>query len=303
MIGPVNRRDRADDYKAGKRTGHDIATEEPPGVCMSRSLLRAESGMRPLGAADRADPLFLSGVERAMQVLSAFHAADRPLSLSEIARAAGIDRSAAQRIVHTLRATGHIRRGDDDRGYLPGIRILDHTLDALRLDPLIQHATPILIELRRSLRERVDLSIFDDLRMVYAVRMQSKRETFYATLVGHSVPTFCTSGGWAVMAALPEQAARDIVERSDRRPFTPRTLTDPDAIMARVRETRAMGHSLATEQVLIGETAMGAAVTGPGGRVRGAIHVAASLAEWTPAEFARRYAPLLTEAAQAISRF
>lgn len=282
---------------------HDPAADGKDQGLLSRSILRAESGMRPLGPDDRADPLFLGGVERAMQVLAAFHTADHPLSLTEIAAAAGIGRSAAQRIVHTLRVTGHIRRDEQGRGYLPGIRLLDHTLDALRLDPLIQHATPILIELRRSVRERVDLSIFDDLRLVYAVRMQSKREKFYATLVGHSVPTFCTSGGWAVMAALPEAGARDIIARSDRRPFTPRTLTDPDEIYDRVQQTRAMGHSLAVEQVLIGEVAMGAAVTGPGGRLRGAIHVAGSLSEWTPAEFARRYAPLLTEAAVAISRF
>ena len=211
---------------------------------MSRSTLRAESGGRPLSDADRSDPLFIQSIARAMQVLAAFHQVDRPLSLSEIARGAGIDRSAAQRIVHTLRTMGYIRRDEDDRGFLPGVGILDLTLDFLRLDPLIRRATPVLLELRRNVRERVDLSLFDDLRVIYAARMQSKRESFHATLVGHSVPTFCSSGGWAILATLPDDEVSDIIARSDRRPFTSRTLTDPAAIIEQVQAARNVGYAV-----------------------------------------------------------
>jgi len=269
---------------------------------MTRNTLRAESGVRYLSDEQRADPLFTNSIARAMQVLAAFHHADRPLSLAEIAQRADIDRSAAQRIVHTLRTMGYITRDAEDRGFLPGIRILDHTLDYLRLNPLIQRATPVILELRRNVRERVDLSLFDGQRVVYAARMQSKRETFYATLVGHSVPTFCSSGGWAIMARLDEAESRGIVLASDRRPFTPRTLTDPDAIMAEVAATRARGYSIAVEQILLGEVAIGVAVTGPQGRPIAAIHVAGSLSEWNPADFSTRVAPLALEAARAISQ-
>ncbi|MCD1625623.1 MAG: IclR family transcriptional regulator [Paracoccaceae bacterium] len=266
-----------------------------------RNTLRAESGVRYLSDEQRADPLFTNSIARAMQVLAAFHHADRPLSLADIAQGAGIDRSAAQRIVHTLRSLGYIRRDAEDRGYLPGIRILDHTLDFLRMDPLIQRATPVILELRRNVRERVDLSLFDGQRVVYAARMQSKRETFYATLVGHSVPTFCSSGGWAIMARLSEEEASAIVKASDRMPFTPRTLTDPDHIMEEVAATRARGYSIAVEQILLGEVAIGVAVTGPQGRPVAAIHVAGSLSEWTAQDFSTRVAPLALEAARAIS--
>ena len=268
---------------------------------MTRNTLRAESGVRYLSDEQRADPLFTNSIARAMQVLAAFHHADRPLSLAEIAQRAGIDRSAAQRIVHTLRDLGYIRRDDEDRGFLPGIRILDHTLDFLRMHPLVQRATPVLLELRRNARERIDLSLFDGQRVVYAARMQSKRETFYATLVGHSVPTFCSSGGWAILARLDTEEARAIVDASDRTPFTPRTLTDPDRIMAELSQTRARGYSIAVEQILLGEIAIGVAVPDAQGHPVGAIHVAGSLSEWTPGDFSARVAPLALEAARAIS--
>lgn len=269
---------------------------------MHRSIISGEDGARTLDEAQLDDPLFVQSIARALQVLSAFHRAEQPLSLSDIAEAGGAGRSATQRVVHTLRALGYIERDEANRGYVPGIRVLDHALDYLRLNPLIERATPVLLDLRKNARERIDLSLFDDLRVVYAVRLQSKRETFFATLVGHSVPTFCTSGGRAIMAHLSDAQVEDIIARSDRRPFTDKTITAPEEVRQMVREARQLGYALTVEEVLVGEVALGVAVLGTGGKPLGAIHIAGSLSEWTPEAFRTRFAPLAVEAANAINR-
>lgn len=250
----------------------------------------------------RDDPLFVQAIGRAMLVMQAFSDADRPLTLSEIASRAGITRSAAQRVVHTLRRLGYLHAADAGRGFLPDLKILDLTYDYLRLNPLLRRASPVLLELRRNVRERVDLSLFDGQRMVYASRLQSKREAYFATLVGNTVPTFCTSGGWAVMAMLPDEQVDDLLAGADLRPLTPRTLTDPGAIRQQVRRAREAGHALALEQVLMGEIALAVAIPDASGRPVAAIHVAGSLSEWEPEEFRRRVAPLASEAANAIKR-
>lgn len=270
---------------------------------MPRNTTRAEPGRRELTADDRAGSLFVQSVEKALTVLSAFHHADGPLSLSDIATRARIDRSAAQRMVHTLRILGYIRRDAGERGFVPGLRILDHTLDYLRLDPLVRQATPVLQELRASILERVDLSLFDELRMIYAIRLQTKRQTFNTSIVGHSVPTFCSSGGWAMLAKLSDTQARDIIDRSDRRPFTPHTMTDPNEIMDHIAQTRANGYALTLNQILSGEIAMGFPVLNAKGEPVAAIHVAGSLSEWTPEEYVRKVAPLGQQAARAVSQY
>lgn len=267
-----------------------------------RYLQKREYGVRPAISVNQDDPLFVQAIARAMQVLSAFQEAGRPLTLHEIATAAGVGKSAAQRVVHTLRQLGFIERDTDDRGYLPGIRILDFTRDYLRLNPLVARASPVLLELRRSVRERVDLSLVDGVRLVYATRLQSKRETFFATLVGQSVPIYCTSGGRAVMAHLSDTEVEDVIARSDRREITPKTITDPERIWAKVHEARKNGFALALEEILLGEVAIATAVLAPDGRPLGAIHVAGSLSEWDAETFCRRFAPLAVEAAGAINR-
>lgn len=246
------------------------------------------------------DRLFVRAAERAMQVLGAFHHATGPLTLSSIAENAGLDRSAAQRLVHTLTKLGYIRRSADDRGYLPGARLLDHAHDLLRLDPVVQKATPVLLELRKSLRERVDLSLYDETRLIYALRMQSKRETFFATLVGHSVPTYCTAGGRAALSQLPEEKAREILTRAPLQPFTSNTKVDPEAIMAELAIARENRYAVVCEEYALGEVAVGAAITDRDGAPLCVIHLAGSLSEYTPAEFVARAAPLAIEASRAI---
>lgn len=269
---------------------------------MGPKNVQPDRGLRPRDRSNSSDPLFIQSIARAIRVLSSFHETDKPLTLNEIGSACGLGKSAVQRVVFTLRELGYIQRDPHDRGYLPGIRILDHTLDCLRLNPLVERASPVLLELRRNVRERVDLSLLDDLRLVYAARLQSKRETFYATLVGHSVPVFCTSGGRAIMAGMEDSRIDDIIARSDRRPYTARTLTGANEIRDKVAEAREAGYALALEEIQTGEVALGVAITGADGKPQAAIHVAGSLAEWKPEEFSARFAPLAIEAARAIGR-
>ncbi|ARC89785.1 IclR family transcriptional regulator [Rhodovulum sp. MB263] len=265
------------------------------------SILRAEPAQMTDFEAAEEDKLFVRAVGRTMRVLSAFHHASGPLSLSEIAARSKLDRSAVQRMVHTLVTLGYMRRSHDDRGYLPGIRLLDHTLDVLRLDPVVQKATPVLLELRKTVRERVDFSLYDETRLVYALRMQSKRETFYATLVGHSVPTFCTAGGRAVLSALSDDAARAVVMRSQLLKFTSKTVNDPDSILALIAQARSEGYAVVVDEFVQGEVAIGVAIADRDGVPLGAIHVAGSLSEWTRDAFVRHAAPVATEAARAVN--
>jgi DNA-binding IclR family transcriptional regulator len=247
----------------------------------------------------RDDRLFVEAVARAIRVLEVFSQAPTALSLARIAEAAGIDKSAAQRIAHTLTQLGYLEQASG--GVMPGRRLLSRAFDYLRAEPLVSRAVPVLTELRRSVQERVDFSLFDDLHMLYLVRLQSKRETFYAHLIGRSVPTFCTSGGWAVLAKLPPERVRDVLARSDKTKVTPRTLVRTSEILRRVGQARDAGYSTAVEQIMIGEVAIGAAVLDEQGRPIAAIHVVGSLSEWKVEDFAHRAGPLAVAAANAIS--
>ena len=84
-------------------------------------------------------------------------------------------------------------------------------------------------------------------------------------------------------------------------PLTPKTTVTVEGVRAKVEEARLVGYAVALEEALLGEVALGAAIVDRRGVPVGAIHIAASLSEWTVDEFRRRFAPLALEAAAALS--
>lgn len=261
----------------------------------------ASNGRHPVALA--ADPrVTLQSVVRTFQVLEAVGLAERPLSLSEIAAIAGLDKSAVQRATATLQALGYLERSDTGSGLVPGRRLLDRAYDFLRRTPLIERATPVLIELRKTARERVDLSLLDGISILYAIRLQSKRENFPATLIGRRLPAYFTSGGRAMMALMSDEEIEELLAKSDLRPVTQKTIYSPEGIRDKIADARRDGYAFAVEESLIGEVVLSAAVTNAEGAPVAAVHIAGSLSEWSVDEFRARFNPLALEAARALSR-
>ncbi|MYN14248.1 helix-turn-helix domain-containing protein [Pusillimonas sp. TS35] len=249
---------------------------------------------------DDKNKLFVRSLAKGFALLEAFSTKPGPLSLNELATYSSLDRSAAQRVAHTLVALGYLERGANGRGYLPGSKCLDRTFDFLRSHPLIERATPILTALQEECGERVDLSLFDDLSIIYALRRQTKRQSYYSTLVGRRMPTFITSGGRSILASLSPADADDIIRRSSLVRLTPKSITDPDQLREKIAEARTRSYALAVEESLLGEIALGSAILDHDGRPVGAVHIAGSCSEWEPEGFARKFAPLAIGAARAL---
>ncbi|MDB5828165.1 MAG: regulatory protein IclR [Variovorax sp.] len=246
------------------------------------------------------DHLFVQSLAKGMGLLETLGSRPGPLSLADLAELTGMDRSTTQRMAHTLVQLGYIEKGANGRGFVLGRKVLDRTFDYLRNNPLVERATPILTDLQREVGERVDLSLFDDLSIIYAWRRQTKRQTFFATLVGRRIPCYCSSGGRAILSHLSEERVDDILARSSLEPLTPKTETDVAVIKRRIDQAREANYALALEETLLGEIAMGCAILDHDRQPIAALHIAGSLSEWTVEAFVQRFAPLAIEAARAL---
>lgn len=246
------------------------------------------------------DPLFVDAIARAFQVLEAFATGPQARSLGEIALVTGLPKSAVQRVTHTLTRLGYME-GKGRVGFAPGRKLLDRSFDYLRSDPLFERAMPVLMDLQRETQERIDLTIFDDLTMLYVFRLQSRRETFRASLSGRRIPTWCSSGGRAVLSRLTTDAIDSILARSCIRPMAPSTITDLELIRHEIATARACGYALAAEELQAGIIAIAAPILDSDGAPIAAVHITASLADWSREGFRARFAPLVVEAAAALN--
>lgn len=247
------------------------------------------------------DTRFNQSVAKAFDILEAFGVRPGPLSLNELIEISNLDRNSTLRMLHTLVALGYLERGPNQRGYVLGKKILHRTFDYLRSNPLIERANPVLIELQQESGEGVDLSLHDDLDIVYALRRQTRRRYYYATLVGRTMPVYRSCAGRAIMARLPDEQVDDILARSDLVATTPHTLIDPQEIRQRVAQARMDGFAMTVQESLLGELAVSSAVTDHTGLPVAAIHIYGLLSQWAPEDFAQRFGPLVINAAQALS--
>jgi IclR family pca regulon transcriptional regulator len=246
--------------------------------------------------------LFIQSLEKALFVLESFREAERLLSLAEISKISGLDKPAAQRCVHTLVQTGYLEKDPQSGRFSLGKKVLDLSFHFLRAHPLVIAATPVLLHLRRDCGERTNLSLFDGTSVVYAIRLHGKREyPQYSTFIGRRMPTFCSAGGRATLARLPVEEVRDILARSDRRALTNVTLTDPEAIIAKIDEARELGYGFVNGESSPGELVVAAPVIDFSGRPVAAVHIAASSTKWQPDEFEKTFAPQAMEAAGFLS--
>ncbi len=248
------------------------------------------------------NPLFVQSLEKGLRVLEAFNGGEQYLGLAEIAARSGLEKSAAQRCTHTLQELGYLEKCPKTKQFALGKKCLDLAFYFLHAHPLVEAATPALVELRRSCGERVNLSLFDGTTLIYVIRQQGKREYFYSSLIGRRMPTFCTAGGRAMLAHLPREEMMEIIGRSDLAPLTPHTITEPERIFEKIDEAREKSYGIVVNECAIGEISVAAAVLNATGQPIAGVHIAGSLSEWESQEFERRFAPLVIETARSLSR-
>jgi len=251
--------------------------------------------------APRGDPLFVRSIEKAFRVLSAFGAGRPSLSLSQVAEAAELDKSSAQRFTHTLERLGYLRKDPDSRRFELTTRALDLGYHYMRASPILDRATPYLLDLSRSTEEAVSLTVLDDTEIVYVARFMSRRMVSSNVIVGTRLPAYCTAPGRAMLACLPQSRARAILAASDRKPHTEHTTWRVPDLLASLTEAAMRGYAIAVEEIFPDDVSLGAAITGARGEPVGAVSLSVSRLHASPEEAESRFAPMLRAAARSMS--
>lgn len=246
--------------------------------------------------------LFVASLEKGLRVLRAFGGTQRSLSLTELAGRTGLDRSAVQRFSHTLYVLGYLRKDGNTRRYSLAPRTLELGLAYLRLDEVVERATPFLAECNQRCEETVNLTELDGAEVVYVARFPSRHAVSVDVLLGTRLPAYCTAPGRAILSQLPEQKALAIVRASRRTRFTPHTATAMATIMQHIARARRDGYSVANQECFEGDLSVAAPVFNLSGEVVAAVNIAVPLARWTPRALAEKLVPEVVGTARAVSR-
>lgn len=261
---------------------------------------RPSSG-RATGRVQRDERLFVRSLERGLQVLAAFSEHAGALGLADIARLTGIDKSAAQRLVHTLWVLGYIKQDSATRRYALSPKTLEFGNSYLRMDNVLSCAKPYLAEASRACEETVNLTELIETDIVYVARIPSRHMISVDILLGARLPAYCTAPGRAILAFMPQDQRSSIIQRSGLHPITRYTVTDPDQLDAILRNTREHGYAICEQESYLGDISAAAPVLNSRGYPVAAINVAVSATRWTASDVEQSLAPIIVNAAMETS--
>lgn len=235
---------------------------------------------------------------RGLAVIRAFDAENAELTLSDVARRAGVTRAAAGRFLRTLQSLGYVR--NDGRSFALTPRVLELGYSYLSALSLPEVAQPHLEALSRAVGESASAAVLDGTEIVYVARVPVRRIMSVGITVGTRFPAAITSMGRVLLAAASAPERDRILDAEPLAPRTPRTLTDPTAVRQELERVRAQGWARVDGELEPGLQSLAAPVHGREGAVVAAINLSMASGRYPEAEVTDRLIPALLAAARAI---
>lgn len=247
------------------------------------------------GLADEAGSVGPSMAARALSLLGAFDADHPRLTLSALARRAGLPLSTAHRLVAELVAWGGLERRPDG-GYELGRRIWQLGLLAPVSLGLRDLALPFLQDLSAATGENAHLAVRDGTSTLYIERISGQAAVPIVSRSGTRLPLHATGVGKVLLAHAPD----DVVARAvvSARRATPYTVVSAGLLRRQLAEVRRRGYAQTAEEMTLGTRSVAVPVVDAADRVFAALGlvVGPSRRELT------RLVPALQVAARGLAR-
>ncbi|CAN1497733.1 IclR Transcriptional regulator [Rhabdaerophilaceae bacterium] len=204
---------------------------------------------------------FVHSVIKAFSVLKAFDIKLPELTISEVAARTQLDRGTAFRLVHTLVHLGYLASVPRGRRFRLTLKCLELGYTPLARANLKELARPMLQALVPDIADAASLGMLDGPDIVYVERAQIDfPQVNIDRRAGSRTGAYAAALGHALLACLPVEQQRDLLERSNRVRLSEKTLVDVDAILARLAVVKARGYALADGENAYGLRTVAAAI-------------------------------------------
>jgi IclR family pca regulon transcriptional regulator len=254
-------------------------------------LKRAEANER--GATD-----FIESLDRGLRVLELLGTDARPMTLSDLAKLAGLPRATARRILFTLERAGFVANDGKLFGLTPRVLILASAY--LRSSQVVSVLQPALDKVASQAQEISSLAILDGNEAVFIARGSPARVFSGGIDIGYRLPAFCTSVGRTLLGRLGNAELASALDAMDLTPMTPFTVTEKALLLATIMTDREKGYSLVDREAEPGFRSISVPVRRYDDTIVAAINMGAHVDRVSTGEMIDRFLPLLREAADSV---
>jgi DNA-binding IclR family transcriptional regulator len=227
--------------------------------------------------------------DRALGIFEAFETVGRPMTLSELAEAAGLPVSTSHGIVRVLMERGYLYLTSRRKDLFPTRRLYDMAARIIAHDPYLERLEPYLEALREATQETVIVGKRQQNEIVYLSVLEGPQTIRYSAAAGALKPLHSTSIGKAMLSRVEAAELRRYLADSTLNSVTDNTLTSADELFDDITQAREQGYFVTRGEsvsdvfavavpVDVNREVLGIAIAGPRHRMDGQIeHIAAVL--------------------------
>jgi DNA-binding IclR family transcriptional regulator len=213
-------------------------------------------GANTSGDAKPSDALRSVGI--ALDIIDAL-VAEPELGVSELSRRLGIAKSTAHRTCAVLAARGLLDRTAGG-AYRLGLRLVEYGSLATERTAVRDRGLPLLVQLRNTLEETVQIGVPAGGDVVYIERVEGRRALRYATNARRG-PIHRSSAGKALAAYHPEMVEARL--RDGLAPSTGYTIVVPELLREELERVRRRGYARSVDETEIGMSSLAVPVHVP----------------------------------------
>ena len=219
-------------------------------------------------------------VERTLTLVEALAGQSAPLEVTDLAARVNLPVSAVHRTLAALAKRGWVFQDPNSQNYALSLRmpmLAFRALDSRSMPNVFQHALDRLAE---STQEYCRLALIESNCLTWVARAQgAQRGLRYDPPMGGEIVLHATANGKAWLSTLPEDKALELATASLSKATNtgPKSLKDPTAVLAALKQTRARGWATSIEEAEAGTSAVAVPVwcaDGPDVAVVGTVSVA-----------------------------
>jgi IclR family transcriptional regulator, pca regulon regulatory protein len=241
---------------------------------------------------------FVESLDRGLRLLRVFGEIGGPMTLSDVAREAGLPRATARRILFTLAHGGYVSTDGKLFSLTPHVLTLAGAY--LRSNQVVAVLQPVLDRVAVAAQEISSLAVLDGDDVVFIARGSPARLFSAGLDIGYRLPAFCTSVGRAMLGQFDVAELARRLKAMRREALTPQTVTDPRRVLAAIVADRAQGYSLVDREAEPHFRSISVPVRRYDGTIVAAINMGAHVDRVSAQEMIERFLPLLSEAADSV---
>lgn len=255
----------------------------------------------PAGTDDTKSRAHVTSLERGLHVMEILSGHPAGLTLSQVAREAGLTRAGARRFLHTLVTTGYA--AESGRLFRLTPRLLSMARSFVGGASLWRFAEPFMQDVSDRLNESCSAAILSGEDVVYVARVAGRRIMSVGLHVGTRLPAYCTSMGRVLLAGLPEAELQAFLENATLASRTPVTVTDVAQLSAIIKASVKQGFSIVDEELETGLCSIAVPVRDTTGRIVAAVNVSTQAGRRSHLELETEVLPVLKTAAGNIETY